>query len=338
LAISPNTAFVGLEIRTQMDPVLQMAYRLGLRNSMQANIYGTDPTSPANQARGGDYAVSQLTHFHTRFSFTLGTAALSPLEMTNVGATIASGGVWCPPNPITSVTDRYGQPVTFPQQPCQQVVPPALANTLMNGMGQDTTGAGTSGVAAKAANWTRPTAGKTGTTQQNESEAFLGMVDGYAGFSIIYADGSTPSQICKGTPPYLAGPSHSCAGGFGGTVAAPTFFNTFNQVLAGVPDTQLPGPDPAYFNSVPHGPIVPFVVGQLSGPATQAVQGAGYQVATQEIGSTQPAGTVVAETPQGDVPGSTVVTLYLSTGVLTPPQSPPPPASALPGSGLGGGH
>ncbi|HWE88392.1 MAG TPA: transglycosylase domain-containing protein, partial [Pseudonocardiaceae bacterium] len=140
LAISPNTAFVGLEIKTSMNPVLQMAYRLGLRNSMQANIYGTDPTSPANQARGGDFAVNQLTHFQSRFSFTLGVAALSPLEMANVGTTIASGGVWCPPNPITSVTDRYGQPVTFPQQACQQVVPPALANTLMSGMGQDTTG------------------------------------------------------------------------------------------------------------------------------------------------------------------------------------------------------
>lgn len=336
LAISPNTAFVGLEIKTGMTPVLQMAYRLGMRNSMLANIYGTNPTDSANQSLGGSYAVSQLTSFENQFSFTLGTAALAPMELANVGATIASGGVWCPPNPIISVTDRYGQQVPFQQQPCEQVVPPGLANTLMNGMGQDTTN-GTSAAAAQAARWTRPTAGKTGTTQQNESVAFLGMVDNYAASSIIYADGSYPAVICNSNPPHLTPTGASCAGGFGGTVAAPTFFDTFNQVLAGKPDIPLPGTDPAYLTTMNHGPTVPFVMWQPGDAAKTAVQHAGYQVVTKELSSTQPMGTVVGVTPQGNLPAGSVVTLYLSTGTLPPPQDPQPPASATQGTGLGGG-
>jgi membrane peptidoglycan carboxypeptidase len=335
LAISPNTAFVGLEVKTGMPAVLQMAYRLGMRDSMLANIYGGNPNSPANQALGGDRAASQFGHFRYGLSFTLGTAALAPMELANVGATIASGGVWCQPNPIISITDRYGQPVPFQRQPCEQAVPPGLANTLMNGMGQDTT-VGTSAGAAKAAGWNRPTAGKTGTTQQNESVAFLGMVDNYAASSIVYTDGSYPYPICNSTPPHLssAGP---CAGGFGGTVAAPTFFDTFNQVLAGKPDIPLPGTDPAYLNTVNHGPTVPFVMWQPGDAAKAAVQQAGYQVVTKELSSTQPTGSVVGVTPQGNLPAGSVVTLYLSTGTLPPPQDPQPPASATQRAGLGGG-
>ena len=320
LAISPNTAFVGLELKTGMNNVLEMAYRLGLRNSMLANIYGTDPTDPDNKAAGKAYAESQLSYFQNAPSFTLGTAAVSPMELANVGATIASGGDWCQPNPVISVTDRDGRQVAFQRPPCEQVVSPALANTLMNGMSEDTT-VGTSASAAKAANWTRPTAGKTGTTQQNKSVAFLGMVDGYAASSIIYADGSAPAVICNSDPPHLTPSGTSCAGGFGGTVAAPTFFDAFNQILAGQPDVPLPNADAGYLSTVNHGATVPFVMWQQGDAAKAAVQQAGYRVETKELASTQPTGTVVGETPQGNQRAGATVTLYLSTGSAPAPRN-----------------
>jgi len=314
LAISPNTAFIGLEQATGMNNVLNMAYRLGLRKSLEANVMGGDPNSASSQKAGSPYNVAQLQYFQTKPSFTLGTAALSPMELANVGTTLYSGGVWCAPNPIGTVTDRYGSVVPVRQQPCEQVIPQAEANTIVNGMSEDTTGQGTSGAAAAAAGWTRPTAGKTGTTQQNESIGFLGMVDGYAASSIVFADGSHPAKICNSNPPRLA-TDGGCPGAFGGTVAAPTFFNAFNQILAGQADAQLPQPDPAYLTGgAAKAPIVPYVVGQQAQAATQALQGAGYQVTTKEYESTAPSGQVVGQTPQGNTPTGTLITLYVSTG------------------------
>lgn len=333
LAISPNTAFVGLELATGMDNVLNMAYRLGMRNSMLSNVVAADPRSPQEQAKGGQYAVNQLAHFHNQPSFTLGTAALSPLELANVGATLDSGGVWCPPTPILSVTDRYGKPVPIVQQPCEQVVPAALANTMLNGMGQDTTGAGTSGAAAAAANWTRPTAGKTGTTQQNESIGFLGIVDGYAASSIVFADGSHPAKICNANPPHLATQNGGCRGAFGGTVAAPTFFNAFNTLLAGTPDTPLPQPDPGYLDVGDRGGIVPYVIGQGVDQASNAIRAAGYQVAVQMYNSKLPKGQVLGQTPQGNqVAPGTAITIVVSSGVLPAPQDSAAPPSIAPGA------
>jgi membrane peptidoglycan carboxypeptidase len=165
--------------------------------------------------------------------------------MSNVSATLMSGGVWCPPNPILSVTDRTGQPVPVTQEACQQVIPTGVANTLMAGLSKDTL-LGTSAAAAKAAGWSHPDIGKTGTTQLSESVAFIGGVDNYAVSSMVYADGRTPEEICPGNPPYLGRCGH---GAFGGTVAAPPYFHAMNQLLAGQPDIPIPAPDPEYLDA-----------------------------------------------------------------------------------------
>lgn len=333
LAISPNTAFVGLELSTGIPNVLNMAYRLGLRNSMLANVYGGNPNAPNTKAGGPQVDEPQLKSFRTRASFTLGVAALSPLELANVMATLGSGGVWCPATPILSVTDRYGKAVPVQQQPCERVVPTSLANTLLNGLSHDVTPIGTSFAPGQAAHWTRPLAGKTGTTQQNKALAFVGLTGGYAASSIFFADGSHPEQICN-NPPRLA---TGCAGGFGGPVAAPTFFNAFNQILAGQPDVPIPGPDPAYAQVGNRGPTVPFVMLQQSTAAVHALQAAGYHATIVPFNSTQPKGYVVGQTPQGNqVPTSQAITLYVSTGSLPPPQGSAAPPSIAPGSTSGG--
>lgn len=332
LAISPNTLFVNVELQTGMANVVNMAYRLGMRNSMMANHVGADPTEARFQHTNIDLDQPQLQSFQHEPSFTLGVAALSPLEEANVMATLASGGVWCPPTPVLSITDRYGKPVQFSQPACEQVVPQALADSLLNGLSHDTSPIGTSAAPAAAANWTRPIAGKTGTTQQNKSLAFVGFTDGYAASSIVFSDIATPQNICFGSPPHLAsqGP---CANGFGGPVAAPTFFNAFNQILAGQPDTPIPNPDPAYLNPTAHGPVIPFVFNMNSNDATNALKGAGYGVTIVPYNSTAAAGTVVGQTPQGisAAPGSPV-TLYVSTGTLPPPQTSSAPPSLAPGA------
>lgn len=326
LAISPNTAFVNLEQQVGMSNVLNMAYRLGLRSSLEANPYGTTPKNPAN---------AQMQYFQIRPSFTLGTVALSPMELANVMATLASGGVWCPPTPILSVTDRYGKPIPFQQQPCERVVPTGLANTELNGLSHDTVSPGTSVVPAQQTNWTLPIAAKTGTTQFAESLAFVAYAGGYAASSIFFNDGPHPQQICDNAgQPYISG---GCSGGFGGPIAAPSFFLTFEQVLANQPVVQMPGPDPAYMDPGDKGPTVPFVMNQMVNTAVANLQNAGYHATVVQMNSKAPKGSVIGQTPQGNqVPTSQPITLYVSTGTLPPPQTSSAPPSIAPGAISGG--
>lgn len=331
LATSPNVAFVDLEVQVGMAAVLRMAQRLGLRDTMRTNDAGFAPiTDPTDQlSKNPQYNQSQSDYFLQKPSFTLGNSPVSPLEMANVIATLKSGGVWCEPNPIVSVTDRYGKPMPINRAPCEQVVSRQVANTLLAGLSQDSV-KGTSAAAAKAANWTRPDVGKTGTTEESESVAFVGGVNNYAASSMVFADGPRPRELC-GPPPIHLG---SCGSGlFGGTGAAPPYFAAFNQVLVGQPNQPIPTPDPAYLVANNHGPIVPFVVGQEGSAAGDTLKHSGYQVATTEFNSTAPKGQVLYQTPQGNVATGTTITLYVSSGTIPTPRTSTPPVSSAPGSG-----
>jgi membrane peptidoglycan carboxypeptidase len=317
LSTSPNVAFVSLELRVGVPHVVTMAYRLGLRDTLHTNDAGSAPITDRSDPESGDpqYNQPQMSFFQDKPSFTLGDSPVSPLEMANVAATIRSNGVWCPPTPVLAVTDRTGQAVAIPQEPCEQVVTPAVATTLQAGLGQDTT-VGTSAAAARNAAWHHPDIGKTGTTEESESVAFIGAVDGYAASSMVFASGNSPRELCPGPPVHLG----SCgSGAFGGTVAAPPYFQAMQQLLAGQPNLPLPAADPAYRSAAGHGPIVPWVVGQPLATAQEALHQAGYGIIdVRTIASTAPQGQVVGQTPQGNQTTGTPITLYLST----PPSKP----------------
>ncbi|MDT7630905.1 MAG: hypothetical protein QOI50_2835 [Pseudonocardiales bacterium] len=322
LATSPNVAFVDLESRTGMPAVLRMAQRLGLRQTLQSNDAGaapvTDPGDPLS--RDPRYDEPQSRYFQNLLSFTLGDSPVSTLEMANVSATLVDHGRWCPPSPVLSVTDRNGRPVAIQQEPCEQVVSSGLADTLLAGLSQDTK-IGTSAAAAKGANWDRPDMGKTGTTNSSESVAFVGGVDGYAASSMLFADGRRPRELCPGPPVHLGDCGH---GAFGGTVAAPPYFQAMDQILGNQPDQPLtPGPDPAYLEAGDHGQVVPYLVGEQRAAAEQTLRLAGYPVRVGALAAAGPAGQVISQSPQGNVAGGTPVTLFTSTG--TPPRPAPLP-------------
>jgi membrane peptidoglycan carboxypeptidase len=320
LATSPNVAFVNIERQTGMQAVLDMAHRLGLRHTLTTNVAGGDPiTDPGDPlSRDPRYSEPQSRYFHNLLSFTLGVSPVSTLEMANVAATLVDRGRWCPPSPVLSMTDRHGRPVALRQQPCEQVVDPGLADTLRAGLSQDTR-IGTSAAAARNAKWTRPDLGKTGTTNSSESVAFVGAVDGYAASSMLFADGRRPRELCPGPPVHLGDCGH---GAFGGTVAAPPYFQAMNQILAGQPDQPVPPPDPRYLQAGPHGKVVPYTVGEPSNSATADLDHAGYPARPAPQPSGAPRGQVVGQSPQGNVPAGTPITLYTSTGIAPSPLQP----------------
>ena len=310
LATSPNTAFAKLISQVGVQRTVDRAVKLGLRSyALPGTARDYDPDSNESLA---DFVKRQNLG-----SFTLGPIEVNALELSNVAATLASGGTWCPPNPIDKVFDRTGKDVSVTTETCEQVVPEGLANTLANAMSKDALSGGTASGSAGSVGWNLPVSGKTGTTEAHRSSAFLGFTRDFAAANYIYDDSSTPGDLCSF-------PLRQCGNGdlFGGNEPARTWFTAMKPITP--PDVQLPPTDPRYVDGAP-GSKVPSIAGMTEDMARQRLKDAGFQVAPQStpVNSTAPAGSVVGSSPAGQtVPGS-IITIQVSNGI--PPPLPPPP-------------
>jgi membrane peptidoglycan carboxypeptidase len=248
LATSPNTAFVILEEKLgSTGPVIDMASKLGMRETMASNLNGgtvdpnsTDPSKNLSQAT--TFGPTPKTPGYG--AFTLGFSPMSGLELANVAATVLSGGKWCPPTPIAHVTDRNANPVPVKEAPCEQVVPEGLANTLAVGLSKDSTGTGTSAQAARAVGWDRPLIGKTGTSQNNGSATFVGGTPQLVGAAMVFRPNGGTGGLCyRGVGKVTV---NGCENMFGGKTPAQTFFGAMKNIMNGQPVIDLPQADPKY--------------------------------------------------------------------------------------------
>ncbi|HWM57137.1 MAG TPA: penicillin-binding protein [Pseudonocardia sp.] len=323
LALSPNTAFIKLEEFTGVPDVVDMAVRLGMKSLA---------TTPFVQGDGRrtDRSIAEVTKAQKQASFTLGVTPTSVLELANVGATLDSSGKWCPPSPIEKITDAAGNPVPLTEAPCEQAVDPALANTLLTGLSKDDT-LGTAAGAARQVGWNRPMAGKTGTTQEHKSAAFIGVVPQMSGAVITFDNSNAPKPLCDG-----AGAPFPCREGniFGGKTPAETWFGTMVPLLASQPVLPLPAPDPRYVEGGAESKV-PGVVGDSENEARNTLKDAGWDVTVREVDNAAERGTVVGQNPSGTaLPGETIV-LSVSSGDVPPP--PAAPGDEGDGDGDGGG-
>ncbi len=319
LATSPNTAFAKLISRIGVARTVDMAVKLGLRSY-------ADPGSARDYDPDSNESLADFIKRQNIGSFTLGPFELNALELSNVAATLASGGMWCPPNPIDKLLDRDGNEVAVNTEPCEQVVPEGLANTLANAMSKDSQGGGTAAGSAGAAGWTLPMSGKTGTTEAHRSSGFVGFTNQYAAANYIYDDSSSPSDLCSF-------PLRRCGSGdlYGGNEPARTWFTAMKPIANNFGEVKLPPTDPRYVDGGP-GSRVPSVVGLDVDAARQRIKEAGFQVADQpsSVNSSAKYGEVVGTSPSGQtIPGS-VITIQTSNGI---PPAPPPPAEGPGGGG-----
>ncbi|MCT7659037.1 transglycosylase/D,D-transpeptidase PonA2 [Mycobacterium deserti] len=317
LATSPNTAFARLIQQVGVPRAVDMAVRLGLRSyAVPASARAYDPTS--NESLAG-----YIKRLNTG-SFTLGPFQLNALELSNVAATLASGGVWCPPSPIDKIIDRDGNEVSFTTESCEQAVPEGLANTLANALSKDDRGSGTAAGAASSVGWNLPMSGKTGTTESHRSSGFLGFTNHHAAAVYIFDDSSAPSEICSF-------PLRKCYSGdlFGGNEPARIWFEAIEPIATDDGKVRLPPTDPRYVDGGPGGQV-PDVTGLNVDTARKRLREAGFEVAekTTPVNSSASYGAVVGTTPSGrTIPGS-VITINTSNGFTprpAPPIDEPPP-------------
>src|SRR5439155_1001966 len=144
LARSLNVATVRLEFLVGVPKVTQMARALGIQSKLRE--------------------VASLA---------LGTSEVTPLELTTAYATLANGGVMVKPNPVRAVLDRGGNLIWASRRERYRVVRPEtayLATTLLQGPVLY----GTAASIRNEFGFTRPAAGKTGTTDDENDAWFVG--------------------------------------------------------------------------------------------------------------------------------------------------------------------
>jgi penicillin-binding protein 1A len=152
---------------------------------------------------------SPLTNFPSE---ALGAVSVSPLEMADAYATLASGGVHHPPTAITKAMFPDGSVVNLGDPPGKRAFPYGqayAADQVLKTVIQSGTGT--------AANYGCPAAGKTGTTTS---------------FTDAYFAGYTP-QLATAVWVGYPNATTSMANGFGGTLAAPIWHDYMVQASDG---------------------------------------------------------------------------------------------------------
>ncbi|MGZ4693955.1 MAG: transglycosylase domain-containing protein [Acidimicrobiales bacterium] len=223
IAESSNTYFAQLAYDVGPTNVAKMANRLG--------VTGLDPNKK-------DYGVG----------VTLGVYSVSPLDMAVGYSTFENHGVKNDPTPVVKVTDSKG--TILEDNTARQgtrVLNAAIADTVTDLL----RGPVTNGTASKTlADFGRPAAGKTGTTDNNADVWFVGYTPQLT--TAVWIGHTDGIHTLRG---FGTGPV------FGGTVPAQIWKAFMKPALDGLPvlDFPVPGPLPPPGTGVGDAAIAPDV-------------------------------------------------------------------------------
>ncbi len=308
---SVNTFFAQLEQRTGLCEPVTLARQMGI------TVPETDVVPP----------------------FTLGVTNTDPLTMAGAYATFAARGVYCAPRPVTEILNSNGKAIqTYPQQ-CKQLLPTAVAdavNDVLRGV-QEPGGFGY----GAGINLSQPSAGKTGTINENMSVWFIGYTPDLATASMIAGANSKGEWITLNGQT-IGG--QFVASAFGSTNAGPMWGDAMKAIEPILPDTNFSVPDPTAIQG--RLVTVPSVYGFSPSSAADALRKAGLNpVVGPMVNSGNSYGSVAYLSPGSgtQVGTGSTITMYISNGV---PDTPPPPPSdddddddnSGPGNGNGNGN
>jgi len=203
---SSNTYFAELAYDVGANNIAEMANRLGVSRI---------------DATRKDHGVG----------ITLGTEEVSPLDQAVGYSTFENHGVRHDPTPVLKVTKTDGTVLEDNTHPAgKQVLNSAIADTITDLL----RGPVTSGTASKSlADFGRPAAGKTGTTDNNWNAWFIGYTPQLS--TAVWLGHADGNRTLSG---FGSGPV------FGGTVPALTWKAFMKPALDGLPSLDFPVPAP----------------------------------------------------------------------------------------------
>lgn len=158
-------------------------------------------------------------------SLTLGSAEVTPLEVAVAFSTLANGGVRTRPLAVKLVLDQNAQALEKRDVRVQQVINPQLAhamNYLLRGVLDRGTAA-----AARRMGFTRPAAGKTGTTNDYKDAWFVGYTPDLLAVVWVGFDGQSKLNLS------------------GADAALPIWVEFMKSATANMPVTDFVPPEPA---------------------------------------------------------------------------------------------
>jgi penicillin-binding protein 1A len=321
---SVNTVYAQLIERLTPQAVVETAQRMGMRCCPKV----ASPDAP-------------LLAYP---SAVLGSNEANTLEMASAYGTLATGGRHVDPVPAITITDANGKILWQADPRPQQVVSPDVASAA-DGILQDAVLYGT----GTAANIGRPQIGKTGTDDNHDNAWFIGSVPQLtAAVWVGFHRGQIPME-----------PPRTRITVFGGTFPAQIWRLLMLRATADLAPEQFPTPEVRYVdvavdvtqhpyglpnentlpmdieilhfisgtepNQVCTSPrsvqrvIVPSVVGFAEDEARATLEQSGFYVQVRAEASTQPAGTVIYQTPSGGISE-----LQTSTITITIARTPAP--------------
>lgn len=297
---SVNTFFAQLEKKTGLCKPYALARAMGV-----------DLTDPARERVP---------------SFTLGIADVSPLEMAGAYATFAARGEHCENRPVNRIINADGKIFKDYPKDCKQVMSEGTADTvndILRGVLEP------GGFGSRLA-LNKPSAGKTGTIQDNKAVWFNGYTPAVSTASMIAGANQ------QGEPITLNGQTiggRYIASAFGSTNAGPMWAEAMRAIQDDLPDEDFVRPTGRFkLEVVEVKARVPNVVGLSPQAAAGRLQAAGFSVRLGGfIRSDLPRGTVALTRPGAGalVEEGSRITLYPSTGPITIPD---------PGNGNGNGN
>jgi penicillin-binding protein 1A len=277
-AESVNCAFVRLSTSVGLDKVIDMAQKLGMRS----NVAGRQPVT--------EWRV---------LTFTLGVVSITPLEMANIGATIAGDGFHHDPVFVSKVVDAEGRTV-FDEtgRPGKVVLDPDVAHcevSILHGPIDDPSGtASGKGIPGKDA------FGKTGTNDNQVSSAFVGGSPDLVSF------------VWHGNPDV-----DEPGAGFGAGIPNTIWRDFMIPATQNQPNDTFPAPGPGC--DAP-GKVIDPILGR-----------------TTDVKPPTPTTTTPTTTTLTTGPGTTTTTMPDQTTTTTQPAVTVPTPTTTPGGGGGGG-
>ncbi|MFO7577922.1 MAG: PBP1A family penicillin-binding protein [Pelovirga sp.] len=197
-------------------------------------------------AAGYAHKLGIETPLQRDLSMALGSTALTPMEVLTAYTVFASGGILAPPTYITRIRDRHGRilesidPTDFAtgmaadqrliRKPPRRVISPEtayLTTNIMESVVQEGTG-------RQARVLNRPSAGKTGTTNDLKDAWYVGYIPQLAAVSWIGYDQEQP-----------LGRSET-----GGRAALPAWIAFMQEAIKQYPAQHFPVPDTIEFHPI----------------------------------------------------------------------------------------
>jgi membrane peptidoglycan carboxypeptidase len=312
-AYSINTFFAELAKRTGLCNIWDVASRAGV-------TWADNGESPL------DDTARQVTPGIIGGSF-----GMSPLTLAESYATFAARGLHCEPRVITSVRTLEKEELDVPGPDCQQVIKPEVADAVNDVMVNVVRGSKITDGTGQAMYLGRPTAGKTGTTNDVQAIWFAGYTPNLA--AAVWTGSPVSPRKYPMTNVTINGVYESHWAGY--LLPGPIWRDAMLGAIADLPVENFVPLNPELIDGAQT--TLPSLAGLTPEQAAKQLDKLKLhtEVADYDVGSYQPKGTVAYTSPGAGSsvkPGDTI-TLYLSNGV-------PPPPEDTTGNGGGGdsGH